>query len=109
MPAVPLPQEILPDLQEPFIPTHDKMAALKLRAGDPTMNWRARCAFSGLVSGNVKAFGIEQVRTHGPYKLSGDKKLLSSMDQLLQMLVREQRMKLGVGARDYQPCYRLVD
>jgi hypothetical protein len=53
-----------------------------------------RCAFSGLVAGNVKAFGIEQVRTHGPYKLSGDRKLLSSMDRLLQVPVREQRIKL---------------
>lgn len=103
--------QISPELQEPFVPTHDKMAALQLRAGAPghKLASELRCAFSGLVAGNVKAFGIEQVRAHGPYKLSGDKKLLSSMDRLLQMLVREQRMKLGEGERDYQPCYQLID
>ncbi len=103
--------QISPDLQHQFIPTHDKMAALQLRAGAPghKLASELRCAFSGLVAGNVKAFGIEQVRAHGPYKLSGDKKLLSSMDRLLQMLVREQRMKLGEGGRDYQPCYQLVE
>ena len=60
-------------------------------------------------AGNVKAFGIEQVRLHGPYILSGDKQLLASMDRLLRVLVRQQRMKLGEGERDYQPCYQLLD
>jgi predicted Rossmann-fold nucleotide-binding protein len=103
--------QIHPGLQEPFIPTHDKMAALQLRLGMPGHELASalRCAFSGLVAGNVKAFGIEQVRAHGPYKLSGDRKLLSSMDRLLRMLVRDERMKLGEGEQDYQPCYQLVD
>jgi predicted Rossmann-fold nucleotide-binding protein len=102
---------IPPDLQQPFIPTHDEMAALQLRPEGPEHKLASalRCAFSGLVAGNVKAFGIEQVRAHGPYKLSGDKKLLSSMDRLLQMLVSQQRMKLGVGAQEYQPCYQLTE
>ena len=100
--------QIPPDLQQPFIPTHDKMAALQLRTGIPGHQLASalRCAFSGLVAGNVKTFGIEQVRAHGPYILSGDKKLLSSMDRLLRVLVKGQRMKLGEGERDYQPCYR---
>jgi hypothetical protein len=87
------------------------MAALQLQRGLPghTLASTLRCAFSGLVAGNVKTFGIEQVRAHGPYKLSGDRKLLSSMDRLLRMLVKEQRMKLGVSTRDYQPCYQLAD
>jgi hypothetical protein len=103
--------QIPPDLQRPFIPTHEEMAALQLRPGVPEHKLASalRCAFSGLVAGNVKAFGIEQVRAHGPYKLSGDKKLLSSMDRLLQMLVSQQRMKLGVGAQEYQPCYQLTE
>jgi len=103
--------QILPDLQAPFIPTHDKMAALQLRVGTPGHELASalRCAFSGLVAGNVKTFGIEQVRAYGPYKLSGDRKLLSSMDRLLRMLVRDERMKLGEGERDYQPCYQLAD
>jgi predicted Rossmann-fold nucleotide-binding protein len=103
--------QIPPDLQRPFIPTHEEMAALQLRPGVPEHKLASalRCAFSGLVAGNVKSFGIEQVRAHGPYKLSGDRKLLSSMDRLLCMLVKQQRMKLGVGAQDYQPCYQLAD
>ena len=100
---------ISPDLQEPFVPTHDVMAALQLDAHLPKHELASalRRAFSGLVAGNVKAFGIEQVRLHGPYQLSGDKKFLSSMDRLLQMLVRQKRMKLD--QEKYQPCYQLVE
>jgi hypothetical protein len=99
------------DLQQPFIPTHDNMAALELRVDAPAhkLSSALRCVFSGLVAGNVKAFGIEQVRAHGPYKLSGDKQLLSSMDRLLRVLVKEGRMKLGEDAQDYQPCYQMID
>ena len=99
------------DLQQPFIPTHENMAALALHADLPAHQLASalRCAFSGLVAGNVKDFGIAQVRAHGPYKLSGDRKFLSSMDRLLEVLVKEGRMKLGEGSDDYQPCYQLVD
>ena len=102
---------ISPELQQQFVPTHEAMAALQLRSGTPDHELASelRCAFSGLVAGNVKAFGIEQVRAHGPYKLSGDKGLLSSMDRLLRVLVKEKRMKLGEGERDYQPSYQLID
>ena len=103
--------QVLPELQEPFIPTHERMAALRLRFELPKHELASalRCAFSGLVAGNVKAFGIEQVRLHGPYKLSGDRQLLSSMDTLLRVLVKEQRMKLGLGEGEYKPCYQLLD
>ena len=100
---------ISPDLQEPFIPTHEAMAALQLHAHLPKHELASalRRVFSGLVAGNVKTFGIEQVRLHGPYQLSGDKTFLSSMDRLLQMLVKQKRMKLD--QEKYQPCYQLVD
>ena len=103
--------KITTDLQEPFEPTHEEMAALELRTDIPASELASslRCAFSGLVAGNVKAFGIEQVRLRGPFKISGDKALLASMDRLLRMLVKGQRMKLGEGEEDYQPCYELVD
>ena len=99
------------DLQQPFIPTHENMAALELQSGmaGHLLASQLRRAFSGLVAGNVKAFGIDQIRTHGPYTLSGDKRLLSAMDRLLRMLVREGRMKLGQGEQDYRPCYTLTD
>jgi pyrimidine/purine-5'-nucleotide nucleosidase len=100
--------QIPSELQQPFIPTHERMAALQLRADLPKHQLASslRCAFSGLVAGNIKTFGIEQVRQHGPYRLSGDRKYLSSLDRLLQVLVKEKRMKLG--EEDYQPCYQLV-
>ncbi|MDG2047137.1 MAG: nucleotide 5'-monophosphate nucleosidase PpnN [Halioglobus sp.] len=99
---------ISPDLQAPFVPTHEAMAALQLHMRLPRHELASalRCVFSGLVAGNVKTFGIEQVRTRGPYQLSGDKSLLSSMDRLLRTLVRQKRMKLD--QKQYQPCYQLV-
>jgi predicted Rossmann-fold nucleotide-binding protein len=99
-----------PSLQEPFLPTHDNMAALRLSPDVPRdiLASQLRKAFSGLVAGNVKAFGIEQVRHHGPYLLRGDPGLMEAMDRLLRMMVREKRMKLGEGASDYRPCYRLA-
>jgi predicted Rossmann-fold nucleotide-binding protein len=101
--------KIASELQAPFIPSHEKMAALQLRADLPKHKLASalRCAFSGLVAGNVKAYGIEQVRLHGPYKLSGDRNLLSGIDKLLRLLAREKRMKLGDA--EYQPCYQLED
>lgn len=99
---------IPPSLLAPFIPTHDNMAALNLDASQPRHELASslRCVFSGIVAGNVKEFGMEQVRIHGPYKLSGDKDFMASIDRLLGALVHEGRMKLGAG--DYQPCYQLL-
>jgi predicted Rossmann-fold nucleotide-binding protein len=96
-------------LQEPFIPTHEKMAALNLDASAPRHELviALRSAFSGIVAGNVKGFGVAQVRTHGPYKLTGSRNLMSSMDRLLRALVHDGRMKLG--GDEYQPCYQLID
>lgn len=98
-------------LQHPFVPTHDNMAALQLHRELPghELASQLRCAFSGLVAGNVKTFGIEQVRQHGPYRLQGEAELMASMDRLLQVLVGQHRMKLGEGASDYTPCYQLVN
>jgi predicted Rossmann-fold nucleotide-binding protein len=97
-------------LQAPFIPTHENMAALQLRADLPKhiLASNLRCAFSGLVAGNIKSFGIEQVQRHGPYQISGDTQFLASMDTLLRLLVQQQRMKLGEDASEYTPCYQLV-
>lgn len=95
-------------LQEPFEPTHDNMAALNLDRNQPVHDLAAelRRAFSGIVAGNVKAFGIEQIKEHGPYQLSGDQALMGQLDQLLRDFVAQRRMKLGTD--EYQPCYQLV-
>jgi predicted Rossmann-fold nucleotide-binding protein len=102
---------IPPDLQEPFIPTHENMAALHLDSASPRHELASslRSAFSGIVAGNVKEFGIAQVRTHGPYRLTGNKNFMGSVDRLMRVFVREGRMKLGEGEHEYQPCYQLMD
>ena len=84
------------------------MAALNLDSTLPDYELAAqlRCAFSGIVAGNVKAFGIEQVRKLGPYKLRGDDKLMTALDELLQGFVDRGRMTLK--ASGYQPCYHII-
>ena len=64
-----------------------------------------RSAFSGIVAGNVKSYGIDQIRQHGPYRLNGDKRVMQAMDNLLQDFVRQGRMKLK---GKYTPCYKVV-
>lgn len=95
------------DQQEPFEPTHTNMANLNLNRGLPASQLAAelRKAFSGIVAGNVKAYGIEQIRTHGPYQLHGDPTLIAEMDKLLREFIAQKRMKLG--AETYKPCYEL--
>lgn len=96
------------ELQLPFEPTHENMAALELSSDLPPgrLASELRCAFSGIVAGNVKAYGIEQVARHGPYKMQGDKALLEELDLLLQCFIEQKRMKIDV--EDYQPCWELV-
>jgi len=92
------------ELQKPFIADHTTMAALNLSTEQPAYNLAVelRRAFSGVVAGNIKEFGVKAVREHGPFKLHGEKDLMKSMDELLQSFVSEGRMKI---AGDYTPCY----
>jgi len=101
---------IAEELQMPFIPTHDNMAALKLDFESPIHHRAAqlRAAFSGLVAGNVKAFGIEQIAQHGPYEIRGDEKILAAIDTLLHSFIRQKRMKIGMNENNYTPCYKLA-
>ena len=102
------PLHIGQDLQVPFVPTHANMAALTLDKTLPPHQLAAqlRCAFSGIVAGNVKAFGIEQVATFGPYRLNGCEAVLTQLEQLLEQFVEQRRMKLSPG--NYRPCYRIA-
>ncbi len=95
------------DFQHPFIPTHESMRNLDLRLNQPISSLAAnlRKCFSGIVSGNVKAEGIAQIKAHGKFKLQGDKVLMQKMDTLLQSFVSQGRMKIN-GA-DYVPCYEV--
>lgn len=95
------------DLQTPFEPTHEAMAALELRRETPPHRRAAelRRAFSGIVSGNVKEQGIRLIEERGPFEIHGDRDLLEPLDALLASFVRQRRMKI---AGDYRPCYRIV-
>lgn len=97
-------------LQFPFLPTHENMAGLALSFELPIHQRAAqlRAAFSGLVAGNVKAFGIAQVNKHGPYRISGDAVILDEIDKLLRSFIRQKRMKLGISEDKYRPCYELA-
>lgn len=94
--------------QHPFEPTHANMASLKLTRQQPVHELAAhlRCAFSGIVSGNVKDKGIRLIEQHGPYTITGDHDIMQQLDQLLQAFVDQHRMKLP-GNSAYVPCYQL--
>lgn len=96
-------------LQQPFQPTHDNMAALKLHRGQETHVLAAelRRAFSGIVAGNVKEEGIQAIEQHGPFEIHGEPEIMAALDHLLAAFVQQHRMKLPGGAV-YQPCYRVV-
>lgn len=95
------------DFQQPFIPTHQAMAALKLNSSLPAhkLATNLRKAFSGIVAGNVKPEGITAVAKYGPYRLHGEAQLMQNLDKLLTSFAEQGRMKLaGTG---YLPCYTL--
>lgn len=99
---------LTPDQQTPFNPTHESMSSLNLHKNQPVhlLASELRKAFSGIVAGNVKAEGVEQIEAHGPFIINGDREILHEMDRLLQMLVEQKRMKLD--AHDYRPCYKIA-
>lgn len=96
------------DLQQPFHPTHKNMAALQLHRRQPVHQLAAelRRAFSGIVAGNIKEFGVREVEEHGPYQLQGDQDIVSSLGELLSAFVAQGRMKLD--SSNYIPCFELV-
>jgi len=100
--------EIESDFQHPFEPTHENMANQNISFDQETSTLAAnlRRIFSGIVAGNVKASGIKEVREKGPFDISGDPKIMTLMDKLLQSFVDQQRMKLPGTV--YQPCYRVI-
>ena len=96
------------DLQMPFQVTHENMRTLELHRHQPLHQLAAnlRRAFSGIVAGNVKDYGIRAIDELGPFELHGDRDVLRPLDDLLAAFVSQKRMKLA--GREYQPCYRLV-
>ncbi|HVY82049.1 MAG TPA: nucleotide 5'-monophosphate nucleosidase PpnN [Steroidobacteraceae bacterium] len=96
------------DFQRPFEVTHESMRALELHRDQPVHQLAAnlRRAFSGIVTGNVKEYGIQAIEKRGPYELRGDASLMRLLDELLTGFVAQLRMKLPGST--YRPCYRLV-
>ena len=94
-------------LQTPFIPTHENMHNLNISRDLEPYQLAAvmRQAFSGIVSGNVKEFGIRQIEEHGPYIIRGDTGIMKSMDRLLADFVNQGRFKLQ--SHEYKPCYKI--
>src|SRR5690554_439174 len=95
--------------QTPFEPTHENLATLKLHRNRPKDELAAdlRRAFSAIVTSNVKAPGIAEIKRLGPYKIHGDTDLMHELDELLESFVKQNRMKLP-GSTPYDPCYRVV-
>jgi len=96
------------ELQQPFIPTHENMAALELHRNVPRHRLIAnlRCAFSGIVAGNVKDFGVCAVEENGPYQLHGEPAIIDGLSELLADFVRDGRMKIDPSS--YRPCFELA-
>jgi pyrimidine/purine-5'-nucleotide nucleosidase len=99
--------EIPQDFQQPFVPTHEAMAALDLHHGRKPHELAAdlRRAFSGIVAGNVKEEGMRRIEERGPFEIHGDADIMHSLDALLRAFVEQRRMKI---AGEYKPCYRVV-
>jgi predicted Rossmann-fold nucleotide-binding protein len=95
------------EFQRPFVPTHASMRALNLRRQQQPHLLAAdlRRAFSGVVAGNVKLQGIQEIERHGLFDLHGDTEIMAQMDRLLSAFVEQSRMKLP--GSHYQPCYRI--
>ena len=96
------------ELQHPFIPTHENMAALELHSGLSAFELASnlRKAFSGIVAGNFKPFGIEQIRRHGPYRMSGEKIIMNRLQDLLNHFISQRRMMADY--KNYRPCWRIT-
>ena len=64
-----------------------------------------RRLFSGIVAGNVKPEIRQSIDSQGPFEIKADPQLIAAIDQLLNRLINEKRMKMD---GDYQPCYKII-
>ncbi len=85
-----------------------RCGALRLSHDQPVHERAAnlRRAFSGIVAGNIKDYGINAIERRGPFELAGERSIMDPLDELLRSFVAQGRMKFA-GA-EYTPCYRLV-
>ena len=52
-----------------------------------------RRAFSGIVAGNIKEYGINAIERYGPFELRGEPSIMEPLDRLLRSFVAQRRMK----------------
>lgn len=97
-----------PEFQRPFDVSHENMRSIALHSDQPVHALAAnlRRAFSGIVAGNVKDYGIRAIDEYGPFELHADAALAQQLDALLSAFVEQRRMKIVLG--EYRPVYRLV-
>jgi len=83
-------------------------AALRLSRDQPVHERAAnlRRAFSGIVAGNIKEYGVNAIERYGPFELAGEPSIMEPLDRLLRSFVAQGRMKFT--GTEYTPCYRLV-
>lgn len=93
--------------QKPFVVNHESVANLNLSQRLPKheLAVELRRAFSAIVTGNVKDFGIRMIQKQGPFPLHGDPELAERLDRLLQSFIVQGRMKLS---GQYRPCYTIT-
>jgi predicted Rossmann-fold nucleotide-binding protein len=96
------------EFQQPFEVSHAAMRALRLSHDQPVHQRAAnlRRAFSGIVAGNIKEYGINAIERFGPFELAGEPAIMEPLDALLRSFVAQGRMKFA--GTEYVPCYRLV-
>jgi len=100
--------QILTEFQQPFVATHENMAALQIEKDLPDHELAAnlRRAFSGIVAGNIREEGIRSIEKHGPFEIKGDPAIMQQLDNLLTACVEQGRMRLG--GKPYDPCYQVI-
>ena len=94
-------------LKRAFIPTHQTMRELQLNTNQAPqiLACELRRLFSGIVAGNVKPDTQALIKHHGPFEVHAPPELCKALDQLLQRLIAEQRMKAD---GDYKNCYNII-
>jgi hypothetical protein len=85
------------------------MAALELTRDISPYQLAAnlRKAFSGIVAGNVKSFGVKQIKERGPYQMQGDPNIMQKLEDLLESFVLQKRMKIDYAS--YTPCWSIKE
>jgi predicted Rossmann-fold nucleotide-binding protein len=99
--------DIQESLTRAFIPTHHTMRELQLNTNLPprVLACELRRLFSGIVAGNVKPDTQALIKRDGPFEVHASLELGKALDQLLQQLITEKRMKTD---GDYKRCYNII-